>query len=288
MAKFFEVRPTIMYNGVQCKNITQRTTLTQEVQRAYTAFYDYYIQDGERPDVVAYKAYGDQYYDWLVYYSNGVVDPYHGWFLSDVDFAKYIANKYGSVAEADERIAYYRVSHTDQKLTAEEYNSLLPRRKKYWRPVIDDVNAKPLYYERMATEHKVNTNQLVQLTAALNETRMAKLSVGEHVTQVVNGVLVASGDVVRVTETTADIANIDGSFVVGVVTGMSTDTVVNVGGVSNVGVSIHPDELIYWEPVTYFMHEQEINESRRVISMLVPAVATQAVRAHEEKVNERV
>lgn len=288
MAKFFEPRPAITYNGVQCKNITQRTTLTQEVKRAYTAFYEYYLEDGERPDVVAHKAYGDQYYDWLVYYSNGVVDPYHGWFLSDVDFAKYITNKYGSVAEADERVAFYRVMYNDSKLTVEEYNALLKRRKKYWTPVLDSTGTSPLYYERVRLDWKVATNKIVQLSAALNETRMPNLVVGEHISQVVGGAVVASGDVARVTETTVDVQNVTGTFVANNITGMTSDTVVSIGGTVDIGVSIHPDELIYWEPVTYYLHEQEMNEQRRVISMLVPAVATQAVRAHEEKVNERI
>lgn len=287
MGKFFKPMPNITYNGVPCKNITQRTILTRQVRDAYASFYEHTLLDGERPDVVAHKAYGDQYYDWLCYYANEIVDPYHGWFLNEKDFNEYITIKYGSLAQAVERICYYRVKQSDATLDVSGYAALTAARKKYWTPIIDEIG-NVLKYTRINHDWKTTTNQLVRLTASLNETDTSNLTIGEHVTQTVGGAVTASGDVVRTTATTVELQHIQGTFVVGNVIGMTSNVTVSVGGVENLGVTIPPDELVYWEPVSFFTHEQELNEQKRNIKLLVPSVATQTVRAHEEMLNELV
>lgn len=287
MGKFFKPMPTITYDGFVCKNITQRTALTKQVRDAYASVYEQTLQDGDRPDIVANRAYGDSYYDWLCYYSNEVVDPYHGWFLNQKDFDKYIISKYGSIARALEQTHHYRVKYDDAKLDKAGYQALSSRRKKYWTPANDEAG-NALYYVRVRHDWKINTNQIVRLTASLNETRIDNFVVGEHVTQTINGVVTASGDVVRVTATILELHHIQGTFVTGTIVGMTTDTTASVGGVENVGSAIEPDELVYWESVSCYTHEQELNEEKRKIKMLIPSVALQTVRAHEELLNELV
>lgn len=287
MAKFFEPMPLIEHSGTICKNITQRTVLTRQVRDNTVAFYERTLQDGERPDTVAYKEYGDQFFDWLCYYSNGIVDPYHGWLLDEQNFNKYIVSKYGSLARAVEQTAYYRVKASSETIAISAYAALTAARKKYWTPYTDDVG-NIMYYVRTKNNSKVATNAFVRLTASLNETAVSKFVIGEHVTQVVGGVIGASGDVVRVTDTTVELQHIQGTFVAGNVTGMTSDNVASIGEVFNIGVTIPPDELIYWEPVSYFIHEQEMNEQKRKIKMIVPSVATQTARAHEDLLNELI
>lgn len=285
MAKFFEPFPTITYNGVACKNIVKRTALSNDVRREYRSFYNFELQDGDRPDIVAHQAYNDQYFDWVVYYTNRIVDPYHGWCLSQSEFNDYIADKYGSTTNAREQISHYRVTHDDQTLTVAGYNALLPSRKKYWTAVCDEYN-NALYYTRIKMELKVNTNSVVRLTGTLTNTTTADFAVGEHVTQAVNGILVASGDVARTTATTIELVNIQGTFVVGQVVGLTTDTEASIGGVEILGVTIPPDELVYWEPVSFFDAEVEHNEMKRQIQMLVPGIASRVVLDHKDLVNE--
>lgn len=38
-------------------------------------FYDYYLQDGEKIENVAYKVYGSTGYHWVLIYINGIKDP---------------------------------------------------------------------------------------------------------------------------------------------------------------------------------------------------------------------
>ena len=287
MAKFFASMPVTTYNDVTCKNITQRSVLTQKVRDESVAFYTYSLQDGDRPDTIAYRAYGDSYFDWLCYYANEIVDPYYGWCLSREDFDKHIIKKYGSIAEASERISHYRVSRSDATIDLAGYNALTSRRKKYWVPYTDEAGT-VLYYKRSRIDMISATNAHIMLLASLNEANMPNFIVGEHVTQTVGGIVVASGDVVRVTANSLDLQHIQGTFVIGSVSGMSSDQQASVGEVISNGVTIHSDELVYWEPVSFYDYEQELNEQKREIKMLVPSVAIQTVRAHEEILNELV
>ena len=64
-------------------------------------YYDYNIQDGDRPDVIAQKYYGNEDYAWLVLFSNNIVDPIKEWPLFGTDFTNYVKSKYGSIELAN-------------------------------------------------------------------------------------------------------------------------------------------------------------------------------------------
>ena len=51
--------------------------------------------DGERPDRVSYKMYGDEQYYWIVLQVNEITDVYNQWALSDRELEEYVAKKYG-------------------------------------------------------------------------------------------------------------------------------------------------------------------------------------------------
>lgn len=285
MAKFFEKFPTREYNGVQCKLITTRTALSAETKKTYTAFYDIPVRDGDRPDTVSYQAYGDQYYDWLLYYANGIVDPYYQWCLDDESLIKTIEMKYGSLAEAQERIIFYRTKQQDATIDTAAYASLAPSIKKYWAAVTDDASGAILYYKRAMLEYTVNTNQLVVLTASIGETRIGSLQPNERVTQTTNGRVTASGQIVFNDGTTVTVGCVEGSFVPGTVIGASSEVSVSVGEVDILGYTIPAEERVFWEPISCYQYEIEQNERYRTIRALVPGAADIAAAKHEELLN---
>jgi hypothetical protein len=284
MAKFFEKFPTRKYNGVDCKLITTRTALSTETKRSYTAFYDVDVKNGDRPDTVSDQIYGDSYYDWLIYYANGIVDPYYQWCLDDESLEKTIEHKYGSLAEAKERIAFYRVKSSDETITTSAYASLAQGVKKYWTPVIDDANT-ALYYKRAELDHTINTNRICTLTGTVTETNVSNLLSGERVTQTTAGRVTASGQVLHVDAKIVTLGSVEGEFVVGTVTGASSSISLQIGEVATTGYTLPEEERIYWEPVTFYEYEVEQNEQYRHIRALVPAVADVIVTKHEELVN---
>lgn len=92
---FFNNFPKITYNGVTARNILLKSALVSEVFSSADAFYPYIVREGYRPDTVSNKVYNTPFLDWLVYYSNVIVDPYYEWPLDSADFKAFLEKKYG-------------------------------------------------------------------------------------------------------------------------------------------------------------------------------------------------
>lgn len=82
-------------------NILFRTALIREVLSNSSSYTKYIIKDGDTPDILATKVYGDPEAHWLILYANNMVDPQYDWPMSQPVFPKYIADKYRAMAEAD-------------------------------------------------------------------------------------------------------------------------------------------------------------------------------------------
>ena len=99
-------------------DITKRFTIKNLLGKFYnTAFYEYYVKDGERPDVIASVYYEDERLDWLVLLVNEIYDPYFEWPLFAEDFNKYLISKYGSIPAA-----YQTVHHYEQIISNQQNN----------------------------------------------------------------------------------------------------------------------------------------------------------------------
>lgn len=71
------------------------------------SYFPYVIQDGERPDNVSNKIYGNPYYDWLILLVNDMYSIYDDWPKNSAEFERYIIEKYGSISAASSAIKYY-------------------------------------------------------------------------------------------------------------------------------------------------------------------------------------
>jgi len=68
--------------------------------RTGSFLFDYYdVKDGERPEDIAFKLYGDAEYHWVVLMSNNITDRYYQWPLTQPQFAEYLTDKYGAGSE---------------------------------------------------------------------------------------------------------------------------------------------------------------------------------------------
>lgn len=79
---------------VLVRNLLRRIGLSEELKSGRSVFIEYDIKDGERPEHIAERVYGDVEYHWLVLLTNDVVDPYHGWCKSGDVLQEYINKKY--------------------------------------------------------------------------------------------------------------------------------------------------------------------------------------------------
>ena len=86
--------------------------------------------------MLSYAYYNDSDADWLIYLTNGIVDPYYGWYLTEDQFDSFIISKYGSLEDPQQRIYYWGTNWTesDFNISVENYQSLPDTLKKYWIP----------------------------------------------------------------------------------------------------------------------------------------------------------
>jgi hypothetical protein len=79
---------------VTVKDIFRRVSVVSENINSFDIEY-YTIQDGEQPEDVAYKLYGDQKLYWTILLVNNIIDPYNEWYISAEVLEKYTTEKYG-------------------------------------------------------------------------------------------------------------------------------------------------------------------------------------------------
>jgi hypothetical protein len=59
-------------------------------------YYTYDIQEGDTPEIIAHKYYGDSYRYWIVLFANELLDPQWDWPMTYKMFEQYLADKYPS------------------------------------------------------------------------------------------------------------------------------------------------------------------------------------------------
>lgn len=100
----------VMYNGKLAINLLNRGKLNIEVLKSSTAFFPYELKEGDRIDNMAQFAFLDPFKDWVIAFSNEIVDPYYDWYLTSEQFTEHIKKKYGSIEEAQENVEYCEVT----------------------------------------------------------------------------------------------------------------------------------------------------------------------------------
>ena len=93
---------------VDLTNILRRFKVKSSVKSGINVYFDYEIQEGDRPDTIAEKYYGSPAYAWLVLHFNDIIDPVFEWPLFSNDFENYLKGKYGSITTSQSTVHEYR------------------------------------------------------------------------------------------------------------------------------------------------------------------------------------
>ena len=100
---FFSKFPYIVYDSVGngefkiVTNLLRRVAVRSKI-KANTLFFDTYdVKEGETPEMVAHKLYGDPELHWVVLLVNNVTERYHQWPKNTNQFLAYINDKYSDV-----------------------------------------------------------------------------------------------------------------------------------------------------------------------------------------------
>jgi Base plate wedge protein 53 len=99
--QYFNVLPKLVKtdsagNSIVLTNILARASILNSFLNNPAIYYNYNIQDGDTPEIIAHKYYGDVYRYWIVLFANQIIDPQWQWPLFGNTFNEYIQNKYPS------------------------------------------------------------------------------------------------------------------------------------------------------------------------------------------------
>jgi len=116
---YFENFPLIPYDSVGDGNFKIVTNLLKRVAirskvSVNTALYDTYdVKEGESPELLADKLYGDAELHWIVLMVNNITDRYHQWPMNNNQYLAYINDKYDNV----DATHHYEISQTSGDTT---------------------------------------------------------------------------------------------------------------------------------------------------------------------------
>jgi len=96
---YFDTLPKVLNkdqngNYILLTNLLARARILEDLQDNAVVFYKYNIQEGDTPETVAHKYYGDPYKYWIVMYSNQLMNPLWDWPMNYQTFTDYLIAKY--------------------------------------------------------------------------------------------------------------------------------------------------------------------------------------------------
>ena len=100
---YFKQFPTIPYDSKgtgefkSVKNLLRRVGIRAKV-KANTMLYDTYdVKNGETPESLAFKLYGDAELHWVIMLVNNITDRYHDWPMTEAQFIQFVKDKYANI-----------------------------------------------------------------------------------------------------------------------------------------------------------------------------------------------
>lgn len=92
-------------------NILKRFKMRDILLSNYLIFYTYTVKDGETPEMIADKLYGDAKYHWIVLLANNIIDPIYDWPMSQENLLLTIHKKYDTPTRDGLIYAYQTLDH---------------------------------------------------------------------------------------------------------------------------------------------------------------------------------
>ena len=89
-------------------NILKRIAVRANVKTTTSLFDTYDVKEGETPELIADKLYGNPEFHWVVLMMNDVVDRYHQWPMSRRQFLAHLNDKYTNL----DAVHHYEISQS--------------------------------------------------------------------------------------------------------------------------------------------------------------------------------
>ena len=146
---YFSIVPNIAYDEkpikypfsesdfVVAKNFFRRYKVSDDIFSSAVYFTKFSIPDGMRPDAVALKAYGNEFYDWIILLVNNMVNAQYDWPMNNYEIYKILEEEYDD--------PYSEINHYEIKEAIGPYSAGLH---------VDET-----FYN---SQHKLNINGSIQ------------------------------------------------------------------------------------------------------------------------------
>jgi hypothetical protein len=101
---YFNAFPIIPYDSIgeydfkDVTNLLRRIKLRTKVKTNVMLFDTYDVKEGETPEMIADKLYGNPELHWVVLMVNDITDRFHQWPMNTSQFNQYVADKYDNVS----------------------------------------------------------------------------------------------------------------------------------------------------------------------------------------------
>ena len=126
---YFSTLPLIYYdskgdnNYKIVTNLLRRVALRAKISKNTYIFDTYDVKDGETPELIAHKYYGDINLHWTVLVANDIIDYYEDWPMSVQRFEEFVNKKYENPAE----VHHYEIPQTSGDTTTISSRSLVDK-----------------------------------------------------------------------------------------------------------------------------------------------------------------
>ena len=111
---YFDNFPTIVYDAEKegvfkdVKNLLRRVGIRAKVKANTLLFDTYDVRNGETPESIAFKLYGDAELHWVIMLVNNITDRYHDWPMTEAQFLQFIKDKYDDA----NAVHHYEITQT--------------------------------------------------------------------------------------------------------------------------------------------------------------------------------
>lgn len=116
--------PDVNGEGILLTNLMARSEIIPSLLNNPMMFYKYDIQEGDTPEIIADKYYGDSYRYWIVLFANQILDPQWDWPLTSTQFDAYVTSKYSAAAGVQSVLAYTQSTIKEYRKTIKSIDSI--------------------------------------------------------------------------------------------------------------------------------------------------------------------
>ena len=97
-------------------DILRRVKQRSAVASGQFIFDTYDVVNGEKPEDIAYKWFGDAQLHWVILMTNNITDRFHQWPMTQPQFDEFLTDKYG--AGNEDAVHHYEITKSSGKTSS--------------------------------------------------------------------------------------------------------------------------------------------------------------------------